>query len=90
MKEMFVDAREDHPRGCGDMCVIKHSPKRFIGSPPRVRGHDVFIVIKIVRLRITPAGAGTCVQASVPAECHQDHPRGCGDMGLIRQMTLIT
>ena len=55
--------------------------KNFVGgSPPRVRGHVKSTRFEVLFLRITPAGAGTCVSTSNLTKSDEDHPRGCGDM----------
>ena len=48
----------DHPRVCGENRVGKKSLKDKLGSPPRMRGKLVDIVVWVVGLRITPAYAG--------------------------------
>ena len=70
----------DHPRGCGDMAASSAAWWIALGSPPRVRGHGVHLILFRFHDRITPAGAGTCCLPS--GECFRirDHPRGCGDM----------
>ena len=70
---------KDHPRGCGENCIVSGASAVVRGSPPRMRG-------KLRQLRqcsqqsgITPADAGKteCVEI---AHCKDwDHPRGCGE-----------
>ena len=57
----------DHPRGCGDMHIQILIRKRFLGSPPRVRGHDCPLESAGMVRGITPAGAGTCSSLFVRA-----------------------
>ena len=49
---------KDHPRVCGENRVIILNLLTLIGSPPRVRGKPMLILIAISRSRITPACAG--------------------------------
>ena len=51
----------DHPRGCGDMVELFGFSQLLAGSPPRVRGHVRQLVDRRRGIRITPAGAGTCL-----------------------------
>ena len=73
----------DHPRPCGEKSVIK--PKTFPvgGSPPPMRGKVKNPCFLHKCKRITPAHAGK-------SSCHMrghmnilDHPRPCGEKGLI-------
>ena len=51
------------------------------GSPPQVRGKLVDIVVWVVGLRITPAGAGKTSRVCFRAWVLWDHPRRCGENG---------
>lgn len=48
----------DHPRVCGEKGRLPHLGLYRLGSPPRVRGKDVYTVLKINPSGITPAYAG--------------------------------
>ena len=50
-----------------------------LGSPPQVRGKLVDIVVWVVGLRITPAGAGKTFSKLNKRTTNQDHPRRCGE-----------
>ena len=54
----------DHPRGCGEQPSTIKKPDCELGSPPRVRGTAMNLVINSRNERITPAGAGN--RTSVP------------------------
>ena len=72
-------ARGDHPRVCGE------KRQHFIyiewdqGSPPRVRGKELFQAPSNSGYRITPACAGKSQGGSVSQGGGQDHPRVCGE-----------
>ena len=70
---------QDHPRGCGENSLKRHSRDIFPGSPPRMRGKQSKITNAANRDRITPADAGkTLVDAGMQLFMG-DHPRGCGE-----------
>ena len=71
--------QRDHPRGCGDKCLLSAAGPGAGGSPPRMRGQVSFCSQDNLVVGITPADAGT---RRLPGGCHvssEDHPRGCGD-----------
>ena len=49
---------EDHPRTCGEQCVLSSWMKIRGGSPPHMRGTALLLPRKLLRGRITPAHAG--------------------------------
>ena len=55
---------KDHPRRCGENAPLRSAHPRCAGSPPQVRGKLVDIVVWVVGLRITPAGAGKTLKRS--------------------------
>ena len=72
-------SHRDHPRRCGENRQIDRFPVRQVGSPPQVRGKQVYDRRIVGCLRITPAGAGKtdisdCINAAL-----KDHPRRCGE-----------
>ena len=71
----------DHPRRCGENIkgVVENATTQ--GSPPQVRGKLVDIVVWVVGLRITPAGAGKTIKLFVSFSAGGDHPRRCGENG---------
>ena len=48
----------DHPRVCGEKRSQQPDVGRYLGSPPRIRGKELFIALYIVSYGITPAYAG--------------------------------
>ena len=72
-------ATRDHPRRCGENLWRWKLDLESAGSPPQVRGKLVDIVVWVVGLRITPAGAGKTSQRSRRCSGAGDHPRRCGE-----------
>ena len=52
----------DHPRTCGENISVLETVERDIGSPPHLRGKQVFGSDVNVTVRITPAPAGKTKQ----------------------------
>ena len=50
-----------------------------IGSPPRMRGKALVLVLAIVNQRITPAYAGKRLKVWKRCSHDRDHPRVCGE-----------
>ena len=69
----------DHPRACGENYHIAHKALRCRGSPPRVRGKPVMIVVMPAPPRITPARAGKTARCRAGIGEPEDHPRACGE-----------
>ena len=72
-------AWKDHPRVCGEKYFAIRDKVAKKGSPPRMRGKDVFQVLDCQWIRITPAYAGKrriCMQRRLAG---RDHPRVCGE-----------
>ena len=57
---VFASTRdcEDHPRLCGEKCILFLSHQVYLGSPPPMRGKDVIVDPSAASFRITPAYAG--------------------------------
>ena len=69
----------DHPRVCGEKRLLHFFGFCVIGSPPRVRGKAVVILLCVATFRITPACAGKR-STMLPQEATiRDHPRVCGE-----------
>ena len=64
---------------CGEQPNYPLAPNPVKGSPPRVRGTDVFIILNRPLPRITPACAGNSPLAVARAAFAKDHPRVCGE-----------
>ena len=67
------------PRVCGEKCHSRLSAASAEGSPPRMRGKDESAPLVVWYLGITPAYAGKSGKGSHRTDCHQDHPRVCGE-----------
>ena len=73
---------QDHPRGCGENCVLRIVGCVATGSPPRMRGKLSVDKTALKKARITPADAGKTGASFACAERVRDHPRGCGENAL--------
>ena len=72
-------AGKDHPRVCGEK-LHSLSPQLCVhGSPPRVRGKVVLLLVGWLLSGITPACAGKSVWQRLRPEPARDHPRVCGE-----------
>ena len=86
MRFNHASSRErDHPRLCGEKCNFSAHVSSLVGSPPPMRGKaNVLPSFKLVA-RITPAYAGKSTLYSLYSDSAGDHPRLCGEKGLLRQ-----
>ena len=57
-EKLFEQVYTDHPRLCGEKCLIDASPSHTPGSPPPMRGKDKIAALLPAVCRITPAYAG--------------------------------
>ena len=73
------DAKEDHPRVCGENKAEDFLINRKAGSPPRVRGKRFVVPLKSMFFRITPACAGKTYKRGGVELPSEDHPRVCGE-----------
>ena len=82
---------QDHPRRCGENCIHGYNRRRFVGSPPQVRGKLLPLSRHPPRPRITPAGAGKTGGRCSGAKGSWDHPRRCGEnyRGFVRGCTAV-
>ena len=69
----------DHPRVCGEKCVIFNEYVHDEGSPPRMRGKVLPENLMEAQNRITPAYAGKSFVFGVKVGKVGDHPRVCGE-----------
>ena len=69
----------DHPRVCGEKCLVLLRSARKSGSPPRMRGKDCSLITSTSCYRITPAYAGKSIITTFKNMRVQDHPRVCGE-----------
>ena len=54
-----------------------------------MRGKDSLTVVSICFLGITPAYAGKSAQQYDIPQGHRDHPRVCGEKGLLRHLLVM-
>ena len=72
----------DHPRVCGEKALpFPLSPISW-GSPPRVRGKELRLVLYCQRSGITPACAGKRSLHANSFTLKWDHPRVCGEKNI--------
>ena len=69
----------DHPRVCGENGSGKGAGDVGKGSPPRVRGKQIFINCREFCKGITPACAGKTSDNFLYSARRGDHPRVCGE-----------
>ena len=69
----------DHPRVCGEKSMSTLRKRRFLGSPPRVRGEAYTERRTTRRAGITPACAGRSEALERMRRLDEDHPRVCGE-----------
>ena len=69
----------DHPRVCGEKRTRQAVWTQCGGSPPRVRGKVVLLLVGWLLSGITPACAGKSVWQRLRPEPARDHPRVCGE-----------
>ena len=69
----------DHPRVCGEKQVNTVDTYPPAGSPPRMRGKELFFEHCLFSQRITPAYAGKSEPRNGELSASVDHPRVCGE-----------
>ena len=79
----------NHPRVCGEKSVVIKFNNVEKGSPPRMRGKVVIPWNSCVFAGITPAYAGKRRLWVAAAHPDGDHPRVCGEKGLLRCWNLF-
>ena len=75
----FWRLHRDHPRVCGEKRTRQAVWTQCGGSPPRVRGKVVLLLVGWLLSGITPACAGKSVWQRLRPEPARDHPRVCGE-----------
>ena len=73
----------DHPRVCGEEPTGCYNCGSLPGSPPRMRGRAEAKEADRLAARITPAYAGKRACSSGVSVGKADHPRVCGEEGLL-------
>ena len=69
----------DHPRICGEKDTAAYTAFRNVGSPPHMRGKELFFQHCLFAQRITPAYAGKRGSTLGRLPFRTDHPRVCGE-----------
>ena len=69
----------DHPRVCGEHCIVGGVQNVGEGSSPRMRGTHDEMVFRYALRGIIPAYAGNTSQATNSTIGRRDHPRVCGE-----------
>ena len=69
----------DHPRTCGEKTFCDDAPFLILGSPPHMRGKEIWHNLAPAQIGITPAHAGKSVEKAKEQAENQDHPRTCGE-----------
>ena len=77
--DVRMDAKGDHPRGCGEHVRVHGLHRLPGGSSPRMRGAQCPIKTVCQSVRIIPADAGSTAKPYPQCRADQDHPRGCGE-----------
>ena len=70
---------KDHPRPCGEKCILVQKMCDLVGSPPPMRGKVFQAILTLLGARITPAHAGKSRPYMVTLTQRKDHPRPCGE-----------
>ena len=76
----------DHPRMCGEHLDAGSEQKPCPGSSPHVRGALLRLLIAATIGGIIPACAGSTAMLRLGRKSDGDHPRMCGEHGLIGEV----
>ena len=79
----------DHPRLCGEKYNIIHFLSPPSGSPPPMRGKGYYLQTVISSDGITPAYAGKRVSEQCRRTLSKDHPRLCGEKGIVKAGNIV-
>mgnify|MGYP004463998303 CR=1 FL=1 len=74
---------KDHPRLCGEKEVLRVEETETEGSPPPMRGKVQPLADGCMQARITPAYAGKSSKITSIFFMIKDHPRLCGEKGVL-------
>ena len=80
-------AAQDHPRRCGENGGHVATVRDGVGSPPRMRGKHKLGLLSNKWRGITPADAGKTFRRELQENPCEDHPRGCGENNLKKNVT---
>ena len=75
----FCFSASDHPRLCGEKCLLILLHNYLIGSPPPMRGKAQGVRQGSRSAGITPAYAGKRTDCQSLSAGQRDHPRLCGE-----------
>ena len=75
---------------CGEQSPISMAFCVGMGSPPRVRGTGLVLIVAAAAVRITPACAGNSAIPTNQLIHSKDHPRVCGEQGFQAVLHLLT
>ena len=74
-----VSLQRDHPRMCGEHCLLGDSLAVGLGSSPHVRGTPFRVTEIDGQIGIIPACAGNTSSIEEASRRTRDHPRMCGE-----------
>ena len=77
----------DHPRVCGEQQHGKTEHEFHVGSPPRVRGTEEYLMACELAKGITPACAGNSGGITAAVAGTEDHPRVCGEQRNLQRLS---
>ena len=85
-----LDVEPDHPRACGELPLSPVGLAASAGSSPRMRGTPTLRSPPSDPNRIIPAHAGNSQTVTLFVISQPDHPRACGELLRIHQVTQRT
>ena len=74
-----TETKGDHPRACREKKGDRAGMQAQTGSPPRMRGKEIYKTPILLVGGITPAHAGKSCRPARRWSCPRDHPRTCGE-----------
>ena len=77
----------NHPRACGELILRYDHRSRQFGSSPRMRGTPPETAAHRIGHRIIPAHAGNSYAQVERRTDHADHPRACGELSDLIQVS---
>ena len=78
-----IAKQRDHPRICGEHLGPGKNAVDIYGSPPHMRGAPQKLLTDTEKCWITPAYAGSTIMRMRGRSGERDHPRICGEHGLV-------
>ena len=83
-------APRDHPRMCGEHCVVLFHIWTLAGSSPHVRGAPSVLMPDGPATGIIPACAGSTLRILTRPPPIRDHPRMCGEHAVFIKLSTTT